>query len=146
MFNLAMYGIVDKVLFQAHTSKAGLAMSLDMNDFMHVTCYTFHGALVEVVMHFVLQPNYCQPVLCRLFKSVQRLRGLCILFQHVRQYLRRLNKALVLKSSMSASTLSTGLPLSRRVVKQGSTCMVQCLSTSRFTNAIQVTRLHSSKP
>ena len=36
MFNLAVYGVVEKVLFQAHTLKASLAMSLDMNDFVHV--------------------------------------------------------------------------------------------------------------
>ena len=36
MFNVAVYGIVDKVLFQAHTLRVGLAMSLDMNDFVHV--------------------------------------------------------------------------------------------------------------
>ena len=36
MFNLAVYGLVDKVLFQVHTLKVGLAMSLDMNDFVHV--------------------------------------------------------------------------------------------------------------
>ena len=36
MFNLAVYGIMDKVLFEAHTLRAGLAMSLDMNDFVHV--------------------------------------------------------------------------------------------------------------
>ena len=36
MFNLAVYGLVDKVLYQAHTLRAALAMSLDMNDFVHV--------------------------------------------------------------------------------------------------------------
>ena len=36
MFNLAMYGIVDKVLLQAHILRSVLAVSLDMNDFMHV--------------------------------------------------------------------------------------------------------------
>ena len=36
MFNLAVYGIVDKVLYQAHILRAGLVMSLDMNDFVHV--------------------------------------------------------------------------------------------------------------
>ena len=35
MFNLAVYGIVDKVL-QTHILRSVLAMSLDMNDFMHV--------------------------------------------------------------------------------------------------------------
>ena len=36
MLNLAVYGVMNKVLFQAHTLKVGLAMSLDMNDFVHV--------------------------------------------------------------------------------------------------------------
>ena len=36
MFNLAMYGIVDKALFQAHILRSILAASLDMNDFVHV--------------------------------------------------------------------------------------------------------------
>ena len=36
MFNLAVYGVVDKVFYQAQTLRACLAMSLDMNDFVHV--------------------------------------------------------------------------------------------------------------
>ena len=36
MFNLAVYGVVDKVLFQAHILRSVLAASLDMNDFVHV--------------------------------------------------------------------------------------------------------------
>ena len=36
MFNLAVYGMVEKVLYKGHTLRASLAMSLDMNDFMHV--------------------------------------------------------------------------------------------------------------
>ena len=39
MFNLAVYGVVDKVLCQTHTLKAGLAMSLNMNDFVHVDSF-----------------------------------------------------------------------------------------------------------
>ena len=35
MFNLAMYGVVDKVL-QAHILRSVLATTLDMNDFLHV--------------------------------------------------------------------------------------------------------------
>ena len=35
MFNLAVYGIVDKVL-QAHILRSVLAATLDMNDFLHV--------------------------------------------------------------------------------------------------------------
>ena len=36
MYNLAVYGVVEKVLLQAHILKTVLAMSLDMNDFVHV--------------------------------------------------------------------------------------------------------------
>ena len=36
MFNLAVYGVVDKVLLQAHILRSVLAASLDMNDFLHV--------------------------------------------------------------------------------------------------------------
>ena len=36
MFNLAVYGVVDKVLLQAHILRSVLAASLDMNDFVHV--------------------------------------------------------------------------------------------------------------
>ena len=36
MFNLAVYGVVDKVLFQAHILRSVLAATLDMNDFLHV--------------------------------------------------------------------------------------------------------------
>ena len=36
MFNLAVYGIVDKVLLQAHILRSVLAATLDMNDFLHV--------------------------------------------------------------------------------------------------------------
>ena len=36
MFNLAVYGVVDKVLLQAHILRSILAMSLDMNNFVHV--------------------------------------------------------------------------------------------------------------
>ena len=36
MFNLAVYGIVDKVLLQAHILRSVLATSLDMYDFLHV--------------------------------------------------------------------------------------------------------------
>ena len=36
IFNLAVCGIVDKVLLQAHILRLVLAMSLDMNDFVHV--------------------------------------------------------------------------------------------------------------
>ena len=36
MFNLAVYGVVDKVLLQAHIQRSVLATSLDMNDFVHV--------------------------------------------------------------------------------------------------------------
>ena len=36
MFNLPVYGIVDKVLLQAHILRSVLAASLDMNDFVHV--------------------------------------------------------------------------------------------------------------
>ena len=36
MFNLALYGVVDKVLLQAHILRSVLAAMLDMNDFLHV--------------------------------------------------------------------------------------------------------------
>ena len=36
MFNLAVYGVVDKVLFQAHIQRSVLAATLDLNDFVHV--------------------------------------------------------------------------------------------------------------
>ena len=36
MFNLAVYGVVDKMLFYVYTLRVGLAMSLDMNDFVHI--------------------------------------------------------------------------------------------------------------
>ena len=36
MFNLAMYGVVDKVLLQAHILRSVLVATLDMNDFLHV--------------------------------------------------------------------------------------------------------------
>ena len=36
MFNLAVYGVVDKVLLQAHVLRLVLAATLDMNDFLHV--------------------------------------------------------------------------------------------------------------
>ena len=36
MFNLAVYGIVDKVLLQAHIQRSVLATTLDLNDFMYV--------------------------------------------------------------------------------------------------------------
>ena len=36
MFNLAMYGVMDKVLLQAHILRSVLAATLDMNDFLHV--------------------------------------------------------------------------------------------------------------
>ena len=36
MFNLAVYGIVDKVLLQAHIQRSIRAAMLDLNDFMHV--------------------------------------------------------------------------------------------------------------
>ena len=36
MFSLAVYGIVDKVLLQAHILRSVLAATLDMNDFLHV--------------------------------------------------------------------------------------------------------------
>ena len=36
MFNLAVYGVVDKVLLQAHIQRSILAATLDMNDFVHV--------------------------------------------------------------------------------------------------------------
>ena len=36
MFNLAVYGVVDKVLLQAHILRSILATTLDMNDFLHV--------------------------------------------------------------------------------------------------------------
>ena len=36
MFNLAVYGVVDKVLLQAHILRSVLAVTLDMNDFLHV--------------------------------------------------------------------------------------------------------------
>ena len=36
MFNLAVYGVVDKVLLQAYILRSVLAATLDMNDFLHV--------------------------------------------------------------------------------------------------------------
>ena len=36
MFNLAVYGVVDKVLLQAHILRSVLAATLDMNNFLHV--------------------------------------------------------------------------------------------------------------
>ena len=36
MFNLAVYGVVDKVLLQAHILRLVLSASLDMNNFLHV--------------------------------------------------------------------------------------------------------------
>ena len=36
MFNLAVYGVVDKVLLQAHILRSVLAALLDMNNFVHV--------------------------------------------------------------------------------------------------------------
>ena len=36
MFNLAVYGVAHKVLFQAHILRSVLAATLDMNDFLHV--------------------------------------------------------------------------------------------------------------
>ena len=36
MFNLAVYGVVDKVLLQGHILRSVLAATLDMNDFLHV--------------------------------------------------------------------------------------------------------------
>ena len=36
MFNLAVYGVVDKVLLQAHIQRSVLAATLDLNDFVHV--------------------------------------------------------------------------------------------------------------
>ena len=36
MINLAVYGVVDKVLLQAHILRSILAETLDVNDFMHV--------------------------------------------------------------------------------------------------------------
>ena len=36
MFNLAVYGVVDKVLLQAHILRSVLATTLDINDFLHV--------------------------------------------------------------------------------------------------------------
>ena len=36
MFNLDVYGVMDKVLLQVHIQRSVLATLLDMNDFMHV--------------------------------------------------------------------------------------------------------------
>ena len=36
MFNLAVYGVMDKVLLQAHIKRSVLAATLDVNDFVHV--------------------------------------------------------------------------------------------------------------
>ena len=36
MFNLAAYGVVDKVLLQAYILRSVIAATLDMNDFLHV--------------------------------------------------------------------------------------------------------------
>ena len=36
MFNLAVYGVVDKVLLHAHILRSILATTLDMNDFLYV--------------------------------------------------------------------------------------------------------------
>ena len=36
MFNLVVYGVVDKVLLQAHIQRSVLAATLDMNNFLHV--------------------------------------------------------------------------------------------------------------
>ena len=36
MFNLAVYGVVNKVLLQAHILRSVLAATLDMNDFLYV--------------------------------------------------------------------------------------------------------------
>ena len=36
MFNLAVYGVVDKVLLQAHIQRSVLVATLDMNNFLHV--------------------------------------------------------------------------------------------------------------
>ena len=36
MFNLAVYGVVDKVLLQAHIQRSVLLATLDLNDFVHV--------------------------------------------------------------------------------------------------------------
>ena len=36
MFNLAVYGVVDKVLLQVHILRSVLAATLDMNNFLHV--------------------------------------------------------------------------------------------------------------
>ena len=36
MFNLALYGVVDKVLLQVHIQRSVLAAMLDMNDFLHM--------------------------------------------------------------------------------------------------------------
>ena len=36
MHNLDMYGVVDKMLLQAHMTRTILASLLDMNDFVHV--------------------------------------------------------------------------------------------------------------
>ena len=36
MFNLVVFGIVDKVLLQAHILRSVLAATLDINNFLHV--------------------------------------------------------------------------------------------------------------
>ena len=41
MFNLAVYGVVDKFLLQAHILRSVLAATLDMNDFLHVESVYF---------------------------------------------------------------------------------------------------------
>ena len=36
MFNLAVYGVVEKVLLEAHILRSVLVATLEMNDFLHV--------------------------------------------------------------------------------------------------------------
>ena len=95
---------------------------------------------MEVSLYFGLHLNCYRPLMHCMLRTIQRLLGLCVLLQHIRQCLRRLSEALVLKTSMSTSSSSIELPPSRRLLKQGSTSMVRCFSTSRFTNLIRATR------
>ena len=103
--------------------------------------YTFHGALLEVGLHFALHSICCRPLMHRMHGAVQRLLGLCVLFQHIWQCHRRLSDVLLLKISMSASSSSIELPPPRRRLKQESTSTGRCFSMSRFSSATRATRM-----
>ena len=143
MFNLAVYGVVDKVLLQKHILRSILAATLDMNDFLHVESvylpWSASGSGLALQSASELLPTADAPHAWRSPTPARTVRP-PLAHPAVPSSIERRTAVEDFNVGQFLVESLTELPPSSRLLKQESTSMVPCFSMSRFSSATRATR------